>query len=54
MVIGLTSSIYEPSKLRADVAPTVVQQKLSQIAGVGQVQVGICALPLDRSRGQSE
>jgi multidrug efflux pump len=44
MVIGLTSSIYEPSKLY-DVASTVVQQKLSQIDGVGQVQVGGGALP---------
>jgi multidrug efflux pump len=44
MVIGLTSKIYEPSKLY-DEASTVVQQKLSQIAGVGQVQVGGGALP---------
>jgi multidrug efflux pump len=44
MVLGLTSSIYEPSKLY-DVASTIVQQKLSQIQGVGQVQVGGGALP---------
>jgi multidrug efflux pump len=44
MVLGLTSSIYEPSKLY-DVASTIVQQKLSQIGGVGQVQVGGGALP---------
>jgi multidrug efflux pump len=44
MVIGLTSKIYEPSKLY-DVASTIVQQKLSQINGVGQVQVGGGALP---------
>ncbi len=44
MVIGLTSKIYEPSKLY-DVASTVVQQKLSQINGVGQVTVGGGALP---------
>ncbi len=44
MVIGLTSNIYEPSKLY-DIASTIVQQKLSQINGVGQVQVGGGALP---------
>ncbi|AXC12862.1 Cation efflux system protein CusA [Acidisarcina polymorpha] len=44
MVIGLTSNIYEPSKLY-DVASTIVQQKLSQIQGVGQVSVGGGALP---------
>jgi multidrug efflux pump len=44
MVIGLTSKIYEPSKLY-DEASTVVEQKLSQIPGVGQVQVGGGALP---------
>src|SRR6516225_9434014 len=44
MVIGLTSSIYEPSKLY-DIASTIVQQKLSQINGVGQVNVGGGALP---------
>ncbi len=44
MVIGLTSNIYEPSKLY-DVASTIVEQKLSQIQGVGQVSVGGGALP---------
>ena len=44
MVLGLSSSIYEPSKLY-DIASTVVQQKLSQINGVGQVSVGGGALP---------
>ena len=44
MVIGLTSQIYEPSKLY-DEASTVVEQKLSQIPGVGQVSVGGGALP---------
>ena len=44
MVLGLTSNIYEPSKLY-DVASTIVQQKLSQIQGVGQVNVGGGALP---------
>jgi multidrug efflux pump len=44
MIIGLTSDIYEPSKLY-DEASTVIQQKLSQIQGVGQVVVGGGALP---------
>jgi multidrug efflux pump len=44
MVIGLSSDIYEPSKLY-DEASTVVEQKLSQINGVGQVSVGGGALP---------
>jgi multidrug efflux pump len=44
MIIGLTSSQYEAGKLY-DVASTVIQQKLSQIQGVGQVTVGGGALP---------
>jgi multidrug efflux pump len=44
MIIGLTSGIYEQSKLY-DEASTVMQQKLSQIQGVGQVVVGGGALP---------
>jgi multidrug efflux pump len=44
MIIGLTSSIYERSKLY-DEASTVMEQKLSQIQGVGQVVVGGGALP---------
>ena len=44
MIIGLTSDIYEQSKLY-DEASTVMQQKLSQIQGVGQVVVGGGALP---------
>src|SRR5271170_5312498 len=44
LIVGLTSKIYEPSKLY-DVASTIVQQKLSQINGVGQVSVGGGALP---------
>jgi multidrug efflux pump len=44
MIIGLTSNIYEQSKLY-DEASTVMQQKLSQIQGVGQVVVGGGALP---------
>ena len=44
MVIGLTSGIYSRSQMY-DAASTVIQQKLSQIQGVGQVNVGGGALP---------
>jgi multidrug efflux pump len=44
MILGLTSDIYGPDKL-FDVASTIIQQKLSQIQGVGQVNVGGGALP---------
>ena len=44
MVLGLTSDIYPTSKLY-DAASTIIQQKLSQIQGVGQVNVGGGALP---------
>ncbi|MGA9131558.1 MAG: efflux RND transporter permease subunit, partial [Candidatus Sulfotelmatobacter sp.] len=44
MILGLTSDKYGPSKLY-DVASTVIQQKLSQIQGVGQVNPGGGALP---------
>jgi multidrug efflux pump len=44
MIIGLTSDKYGPDKLY-DEASTVIQQKLSQIQGVGQVSVGGGALP---------
>jgi multidrug efflux pump len=44
MILGLTSDKYGPDKLY-DEASTVVQQKLSQIQGVGQVLVGGGALP---------
>src|SRR6195256_3472537 len=44
MILGLTSDKYGPDKLY-DEASTVVQQKLSQIQGVGQVTVGGGALP---------
>src|SRR5271168_3501443 len=44
MIVGLTSSKYGPDKL-FDEASTVIQQKLSQIQGVGQVNVGGGALP---------
>jgi multidrug efflux pump len=44
MILGLTSDKYGPDKLY-DEASTVVEQKLSQIQGVGQVTVGGGALP---------
>jgi len=44
MIIGLTSQKYSADKLY-DVASTIMQQKLSQIQGVGQVNPGGGALP---------
>ncbi len=44
MVIGLTSDVYGPNKLY-DEASTIMEQKLSQIQGVGQVSAGGGALP---------
>jgi multidrug efflux pump len=44
MIIGLTSDKYGPDKLY-DTASTIMQQKLSQIQGVGQVNPGGGALP---------
>jgi multidrug efflux pump len=44
MILGLTSDKYGPDKLY-DEASTVIEQKLSQIQGVGQVSVGGGALP---------
>jgi multidrug efflux pump len=44
MILGLTSDKYGPSTLY-DTASTIIQQKLSQIQGVGQVNVGGGALP---------
>jgi multidrug efflux pump len=44
MIIGLTSDKFSPGQLY-DQASTVMQQKLSQIQGVGQVSVGGGALP---------
>jgi multidrug efflux pump len=44
MILGLTSPKYGPAKLY-DEASTVVEQKISQIQGVGQVSAGGGALP---------
>jgi multidrug efflux pump len=43
-ILGLTSDKYGPARMY-DAASTVIQQKLSQIQGVGQVNVGGGALP---------
>jgi multidrug efflux pump len=44
LIVGLTSDVYGPDKIY-DFASTVMQQKISQIEGVGQVNVGGGALP---------
>ena len=44
MILGLTSDTYGPDKMY-DEASTIIEQKLSQIQGVGQVTVGGGALP---------
>jgi multidrug efflux pump len=44
MIVGLTSDVYGPDKIY-DVASTVMEQKISQIQGVGQVNAGGGALP---------
>ncbi|HXC97266.1 MAG TPA: efflux RND transporter permease subunit [Edaphobacter sp.] len=44
MIIGLTSDKYGPDKLY-DFASTIIQQRISQIQGVGQVNAGGGALP---------
>ena len=44
MILGLTSDKYGPDKLY-DEASTIIEQKVSQIQGVGQVNAGGGALP---------
>jgi multidrug efflux pump len=44
MILGLTSNKYDVTKIY-DLASTILEQKLSQIAGVGQVFVGGGATP---------
>ena len=46
-MIALTSKIYDRGRLY-DAASTIMQQKLSQIQGVGQVYVGGSSLPAVR------
>ena len=47
MIVALTSDVYDQGKLY-DAATTILQQKLSQIQGVGQVVVGGSSLPAVR------
>jgi multidrug efflux pump len=44
MLLGLTSRVYDRGPMY-DAASTIVQQRLSQIQGVGQVSVGGSSLP---------
>jgi multidrug efflux pump len=44
MILGMTSKIYDRGPMY-DAASTIVQQRLSQIEGVGQVSVGGSSLP---------
>jgi multidrug efflux pump len=47
MIVALTSDVYDQGRLY-DAASTVMQQKLSQVQGVGQVSVGGASLPAVR------
>jgi multidrug efflux pump len=47
MIFALTSDIYDRGRMY-DAASTILQQKLSQVSGVGQVTVGGGALPAVR------
>ena len=47
MIVALTSPVYDQGRLY-DAASTVLEQKLSQIQGVGQVVVGGSSLPAVR------
>ena len=47
MILGLTSNVYDRGPMY-DAASTIVQQRLSQIQGVGQVSVGGSSLPAVR------
>src|SRR5216117_1967737 len=47
MILALTSDVYDRGKLY-DAASTIIQQRLLQIEGVGQVNIGGGALPAVR------
>jgi len=47
MVIGLTSNIYDRAKMY-DAASSIMMQRISQVPGVGQVNVGGSSLPAVR------
>jgi len=48
LIMALTSDVYDPGRLY-DLASTILQQKLSQLQGVGQVIVGGSSLPAVRA-----
>ncbi len=52
MIIGLTSDKYDKEAMY-DSASTIMEQKLSQIQGVGQVSVGGASYPVGAGRCQS-
>ena len=47
MIVALTSDIYDPGQMY-DVADSIIEQRLLQIDGVGQVSIGGGALPAVR------
>ena len=47
MIVALTSNVYDRGKLY-DAASTIMEQRLSQVQGVGQVTVGGSSLPAVR------
>src|SRR6516164_9646570 len=47
LILALTSEVYDRGKLY-DAASTIIQQRLSQVQGVGQVNVGGSSLPAVR------
>ena len=47
LIMALTSDVYDPGRLY-DLASTILQQKLSQLQGVGEVIVGGSSLPAVR------
>src|SRR5262249_22098934 len=47
MILALTSDVYDRGKLY-DAASTIIQQRLLQIQGVGQVNIGGSSLPAVR------
>ena len=47
MILGMTSKVYDRGPMY-DAASTIVQQRLSQVEGVGQVSVGGSSLPAVR------
>ena len=47
LILALTSDVITPGQIY-DSASTILQQKLSQVAGIGQVQIGGSSLPAVR------